>query len=215
MDTQRMISGIEGRKAGDEEAWESADGFIVQDRVRPIRAARVGRGEARRRLIVLGAFVVGAATSAVVGGVAYRPAAVAPTPALMAAALPATASLPAMARAVSTTRRVSSNGRGLVVSIPTDRDYISSSGIAVAGLAFGRPHGPRISRVRVEVFVAGQLIKSADIAVFSARFAGVIDVSSQIGPAKAELRVSDPANPARPAVIRSVTIQTPASVPKP
>jgi hypothetical protein len=110
-------------------------------------------------------------------------------------------------------RRAQSSGRGLQVIVPADRDYVSASGIPVAGIAFARPHGPSIHAVRVELFVAGRLIDSADFDVMSSRFAGVLKVTSPIGPADAELRLTDPSNPSRPAVVRSITIDAPASLP--
>lgn len=206
MGTQTFSSQLEGGEA--------------DDRVRQDHAAGARRSRARRWLIPLGAFVIGAATSAALGGVAYRAAATAPAPAsaLVAAAPPAAAVLPAAALpavqpVTAGSRRAQSNGRGLQVVVPADRDYVSSSGIPVAGMAFARPHGPSVRTVRVELFVAGRLIESADFKVLASRFAGVLEVTSPIGPADAELRISDPSNPSRPSVVRSITVQAPPSVP--
>jgi hypothetical protein len=96
--------------------------------------------------------------------------------------------------------------KSLVVVLPADRDYVSASSIAVAGTAFGRPHGPRVGSVRVELLVGGQLIEEADLAVHSSRFAGVLDLPAPMARTEAELRVSDPKRPSAPAVIRRLTI---------
>jgi len=96
--------------------------------------------------------------------------------------------------------------RSLVVSIPEERAYVKSSSIAIAGMAFSRPHAPRIQSVRAELYVAGKLVERADLDVFSSRFAGVLQLSTPIGPAAAELRISDTTRPARPIVVRHLTI---------
>lgn len=101
--------------------------------------------------------------------------------------------------------------KSLVVAIPEDRAYVNSSSIPVAGMAFGRPHGPRIRSVHVELYVGGQLLESADLEVFSARFAGILRLSRPIGRAEAELRFSDPSRLAGP-VTRHLVIDTPASL---
>ena len=94
----------------------------------------------------------------------------------------------------------------LVVAFPEERAYVKSSNIAIAGMAFGRPHGPRIRSVQVELYVGGKLVERADLEVFSSRFAGVLQLATPIGQADAELRVSDPTRPARPIVVRHLTI---------
>lgn len=96
--------------------------------------------------------------------------------------------------------------RWLVVAIPEEQAYVKSSSIAIAGMAFGRPHGPEVRKVQVELYVGGQLVERADIEVFSSRFAGVIQLSTPTGRADAELRVSDPSRKARPIVVRHLTI---------
>ena len=101
--------------------------------------------------------------------------------------------------------------KSLVVAMPEDRAYVKSSSIAVAGMAFGRPHGPRIRSVHVELYVGGQLLESADLEVFSARFAGILRLSRPIGRAEAELRFSDSSRRAGP-VTRHLVIDTPASL---
>lgn len=96
--------------------------------------------------------------------------------------------------------------QSLVVAIPEERAYVKSSSIAVAGMAFSRPHGPRIRSVQVELYVGDRLVEQAEFEVFSSRFAGVLQLSTAIGRADAELRVSDPNRKARPIVVRHLTI---------
>jgi hypothetical protein len=99
----------------------------------------------------------------------------------------------------------------LMVLIPADRDYVASSSIAVAGLAFGRPRSPRVSAVEVELFVEGRLVDHVRLDVLSSRFAGVLKLSAPIGTTDAELRISDPTNRSGPAVVRRLTIDPPAA----
>lgn len=100
---------------------------------------------------------------------------------------------------------VDARGRALVVNIPEDDTYVDSSSVAVAGTAFGRPHAPAIQVVRVEIIAGGRSIGSADLDVFSGRFAGVVeaDVASRT---TAELRVTDPRHPGREALVKRLTI---------
>ena len=101
--------------------------------------------------------------------------------------------------------------RSLMVLIPGDRDYVASSSIAVAGLAFGRPRSARVSAVEVELFVGGRLVDHARLDVLSSRFAGVLKLSTPIGTTDAELRISDPTHQSGPAVVRRLTIDPPAA----
>ena len=101
--------------------------------------------------------------------------------------------------------------RSLMVLIPGDGDYVASSSIAVAGLAFGRPRSPRVSAVEVELFVAGKLVDHLRLDVLSSRFAGVLTLSNAIGTTEAELRISDPNRQAGPTVVRRLTIDPPAT----
>jgi hypothetical protein len=115
----------------------------------------------------------------------------------------------------TTTAPQSSAGKpvrhSLTVLIPADRDYVASSSIAVAGLAFGRPRSPRISAVEVELFVGGRLVDHVRLDVLSSRFAGVLKLSAPIATTDAELRISDPTNQSGPAVVRQLTIDPPAA----
>ena len=99
--------------------------------------------------------------------------------------------------------------QSLMVLIPGDRDYVASSSIAVAGLAFGRPRSPRVSAVEVELFVDGRLADHVRLDVQSSRFAGVLKVSKPIGTTEAELRISDPNGQSGPMVVRHLTIDPP------
>ncbi len=145
-------------------------------------------------------FLVGTVVGAAVGGTAalaapaQSPVATAPAPARIAAAT-------ATARPIHAPAR-----KSLVVVMPDDRDYLASSTIPVAGMAFGRPHGPRVGSVRVELLVDGRLIDQVDLDVHSSRFAGILELPAQSGRTTAELRVSVPARPTSPSVVRRVTI---------
>jgi hypothetical protein len=154
--------------------------------------------------VALSALVVGAAVGAwsavamdrIAGGGSPAPAASAPVAAQPAAA-PVLDAPPAS---------TSSAGRSVVVAIPRDDDYLTSTTIPVAGLAFGRPHGPRISVVHVVLLADGRVIESADLDVHSGRFAGALKLRSTADLEGAELRVSNPAMPQRQARIERLTI---------
>jgi hypothetical protein len=139
-------------------------------------------------------FLVGAAVGIGVGWTVDRVAA-SPAPAATSQAVGTGASGP----------------RSIAVVIPGDKDYVKSSMVTVAGMAYGRPHGPRVDAVRVELLVGGRLIDSTDLAVHGARFAGTLQVPASIGRVDAELRVSDPNRPRSSAVIRRMTIDPPTS----
>jgi hypothetical protein len=102
-----------------------------------------------------------------------------------------------------------SSGRSIIVLIPGDQDYVKSRTVTLAGMAYGRPHGPQVDTVRVELLVGGRAIDTADIAVHGARFAGTLSVPASIARADALLRVSDPKRPRSSAVIRHMTIDAP------
>jgi hypothetical protein len=104
-----------------------------------------------------------------------------------------------------------SRSRNVIVVMPADRDYLSATSIPVAGIALGRPHGPRIRSVHVALYVSGRLVDDTDLEVYAGRFAGVLGLHAPIDQAAAELRFSDPANPAQAAVIRSITLATPST----
>jgi hypothetical protein len=101
--------------------------------------------------------------------------------------------------------------RSIVVVIPGEQDFVRSSTIAIAGMAYGRPHGPRVRSVQVELYVEGKLVDRADLEVFSSRFAGVIELPTPVSKADAELRISDPTRSSGPIVVRSFTIDAPLS----
>ena len=96
--------------------------------------------------------------------------------------------------------------RSLSVSMPADDTYLTAASIPVAGIAFGRPHGPKVASVHVELIADGRSISSADIPVFSGRFAGVLTVPSLADRITADLRISDPLHNGPMAVVRTVTI---------
>ena len=125
-----------------------------------------------------------------------------------AVAAPHAAIAKAAPAAPSTAGAVQAAHRSLDMAIPADGAYVKSTGIVVAGSAFGRPHGPRVSSVRVELYVADRLVEGTDLDVYASRFAGVLRVSTPIGPADAELRISDPDHPTRPVVVHKLTIDT-------
>lgn len=113
---------------------------------------------------------------------------------------------PAAGQVASTTTRAPSGGRSVVMSIPRDDDYLKAASIPVAGFAAGRPHGPTIKSVHVELVVGGRVVDSADIDVFSGRFAGVVSATAISGRVAAELRISNPARGTTAIVVKNVTI---------
>ena len=96
--------------------------------------------------------------------------------------------------------------RSLSVSMPADDAYLTTASIPVAGDAFGRPHGPKVASVHVELIAQGRSVSSVDIPVFSGRFAGVLLVPSLADRTTGQLRISDPLHNGPAAVVRTVTI---------
>ena len=96
--------------------------------------------------------------------------------------------------------------RSLVVAMPTDDDYLSSPTIPVAGTALGRPHGPKVSTVHVELLSGGRVIESADLDVHGGRFAGALQLDQSTRLQDVELRVSEPGPSRRTARIQNLTI---------
>jgi hypothetical protein len=111
-----------------------------------------------------------------------------------------------VAPAVTSGARPTSTGRSLAVEFPADDAYLTTASIPVAGLAYGRPHGPKVSSVHVELIAGGEPLTSADIPVYSGRFAGVLQMPVRDGRVTAELRISDPLHTGDNAVVRTVTI---------
>jgi hypothetical protein len=172
-------------------------------------AGRPSRGNAARLALI--ALVVNGTVGAAAGLSVDRPTitqssrqAGPGTPIFAAAhaAQPSTAARPAARKPVR---------RSLTVLMPGDADYVASSRIAVAGLAFGRPRSPRVSAVEVELFVNGQLTDHVRLDVQSSRFAGVLTLSKPVGTTEAELRISDPNGQSGPMVVRHLTIDPPAN----
>jgi hypothetical protein len=157
-------------------------------------------GDPARRL-ALSALVVGIAVGAWSGWGLERLVAMT-TPATSAeVAAPITTAPTIEAGAGST-----STERSLAVDLPADETYLTTTAIPVAGLAYGRPHGPKVSSVHVELIADGHPLTSTDIAVYSGRFAGVLQIPALDDRVTAELRVSDPLHTGRKAVVRTVTI---------
>ena len=168
-------------------------------------------GALTRGRLALITFLVGGVVGAAIGLSAGR---VALTPSAPGITVPAgpTADSPAVAAPLASQARTETSvRRSLVVVIPGEQDYVRSSTIAVAGMAYGRPHGPRVRFVQVELYVGGKMVDRADLEVFSSRFAGVIELSTPVAKADAELRISDPTRRAGPIVVRPFTIDAPPS----
>jgi len=176
-----------------------------------------GEAHGRRWIVLAAPFAVGAILGTLLGWSADR--APAPGAAIVAtrpsvvhrphlATAPTVA--PAAGFAASQAGPARNGSRGLVLMIPADRDVYSSTGIPVAGRAFARPHGARIRTVHVELYVAGRLVKSANMDVYSGRFAGVLRVVAPAGVSDAELRVTDPGNASQAAETRSILLEAPA-----
>ena len=228
MDTQaftqapiKATATLAGHEGDDAEPAAQDDEWTVDDVVRSIRATTGAQPHARRWAAALGALVIAAAATATIGvsadrsagspkpaGLPARIAAAAAGPATTrAAALPAPVALPSRLGAAAGHPPVS-RSRSVIVVMPADQDYLSAASIPVAGMALGRPHGPRIRSVHVALYVGGRLVEGKDLAVYAGRFAGVLGVHAAIDQADAELRFSDPANPAQAAVVRSITLDT-------
>jgi hypothetical protein len=181
MQTQGLTTGLKG-KARDAQATKA-----------------IGMAAGTSSRLAVSALVVGAAIGAwsawgmerIAATVSEPPADVAP----IVAAPPAAAA-----------GRVTAAGRSLVLSIPSEDAYLTSRSIPVAGTAYGRAHGPAVSAVHVELSASGRSITSADIPVFSGRYAGVLEVPTLDGGTKAELRISDPLHKGAKAIVRNVTL---------
>jgi hypothetical protein len=166
-----------------------------------------GRGQ-----LALVTFLVGAMLGAAVGWSANRVTAASPAAPIASEAGDALAAPAAAASTASRAQAAAPARRSIVVVIPGERDYVTSTTLAVAGSAYGRPHGPRVRSVQVELYVAGELVDRADLEVFSSRFAGGIELPTLPGRAEAELRISDPTRPSSPIVVRRFTIHAPATM---
>ncbi len=95
--------------------------------------------------------------------------------------------------------------------MPANRDFLAATGIPVAGIALGRPHGPRIRSVTVALYVGGRLAESTDLEVYAGRFAGVLALEEPMHHAAAELRFTNPDNPTQAAVALPITLDAPAT----
>ena len=229
MDTQAFTQApvkapatLAGHAGRDAESAGLDDEWTVDDVVRSIRKVDRAPHHARRWAAAFGAIVLAAAT--VTAGLSADRSQPTPKPAALpsriaaAAAGPATSRSGALPAPVALPSRVAagaghppSRSRNVIVVMPADRDYLSATSIPVAGIALGRPHGPRIRSVHVALYVGGRLVEGTDLEVYAGRFAGVLASDAPIDHADAELRFSDPANPAQAAVIRSITLDAPST----
>jgi hypothetical protein len=165
-----------------------------------------GRGQ-----LALITFLVGGLLGAALGWTADRPATAPSTVGTADGATSAVVAPAVAAPSASRAQKATPARRSIALVIPGERDYITSSTIAVAGSAYGRPHGPRVRSVQVELYVAGELVDRAELDVFSSRFAGVLEMPMVLGRVEAELRISNPTRPSDPIVVRHLTIHAPAS----
>lgn len=189
------------------------DEWSVDDVVRSIRTGDESTHHARRWVVALGVFVIAAVATATVGVSADR-AEASPKPAALPARMAAAAAAAAAPRSLPAHpagHGPAARGRSLVIVMPADRDYLSATSIPVAGLAFGRPHGPRIRSVHVALYVGERLVHGMDLEVFSGRFAGVLALDEAVAMADAEIRFTNPASPLQAAVVRSITLDAPAA----
>lgn len=211
------LAGRDAKSAALDDQW------TVDDVVRSIRKVDRAPRHARRWAAGFGAIVLAAATAT--AGMSAGQIVSTPKPAALPSRISAAAAGHATSRSgaapapVALPSRVAagaghppvSRGRNVIVVMPADRDYLSATSIPVAGIALGRPHGPRIRSVHVALYVGGRVVERMDLEVYAGRFAGVLGLHAPIGHADAELRFSDPANPAQAAVIRSITLDTPST----
>lgn len=230
MDTQaftqapvKATATLAGHAGRDAESAALDGEWTVDDVVRSIRRVDRAPHHARRWAAGFGAIVLAAATAT--AGMSAGQRVSTPKPAALpsrigaAAAGPATSRGGALPAPVSLPSRIAagaghppvSRSRNVIVVMPAERDYLSATSIPVAGIALGRPHGPRIRSVHVALYVGGRLVEGTDLEVYAGRFAGVLGLDAPIDRADAELRFSDPASPAQAAVIRSITLDAPST----
>ena len=212
MDTQAFTQApvtapatLAGHAGRDAESAALDDEWTVDDVVRSIRKVDRAPHHARRWAAGFGAIVLAAV--AVTAGMSagrepsrsrWRCRRESPP----AAAGPATSRAGAV-RAVALrrgSRRAGhppvSRSRNVIVVMPADQDYLSATGIPVAGdRRYGRPHGPRIRSVHVALYVGGRLVAGHGPRGLRGALAGVLGLRAPIDQADAELRFSDPANP--------------------
>ena len=204
MDTQAVNKAFATDRGDDAESGDMAFEWTVDDVVRSIRTRNGAPHRARRWMTALAVLAVAVAAIATIGlsadDAATAPVAVA-LPARIAAAapgniaprggtLPVVATAPGNIRprgqtmpALAAAHGPGSRGRAIVVVVmPADRDYVAAASIPVAGLAFGRPHGPRVSSVHVALYVGGRLVEGTDLAVYSGHSPGC---SASMGPSDA------------------------------
>lgn len=96
----------------------------------------------------------------------------------------------------------SSLGRSIVILVPAGGDFLWSDRVAVAGVAYDRPHGASIRAVNVQLFVNGVLADTVELDVVSGRFVGFAKVPAPghtlAQPPitdRAQLRITDAARP--------------------
>jgi hypothetical protein len=98
----------------------------------------------------------------------------------------------------------------VVVLFPNENDFLSSSEIPIAGLAFGRPHGPATQSVHVELIVGGRVVDQLDLGVYTSRFSGTAHLGGTVVKrTTAEIRVSVPRYASNPPVVVPFIIEVP------
>ena len=154
----------------------------------------------------LGTVAVSVALGVGIGWTAHT-ASLAPKAAVAAAAQPA---IVAAASAATPATRTTGSSQRLVLLLPGDGAFVSSSRIAIAGLAHSRPHGVPIRTVSVGLFVGGRrgdrLVARSELQVSSSRFAGFLDIPSSVTATHAVLRISDPTRQAVPDVVQQLDL---------
>jgi hypothetical protein len=165
------------------------------------------------RPATLGAYVLSLAIGAGVGWTAHVPA-IAQTAAVRAETSQtsgAATSITASAKAPVAADPAQAKGRSgppqrLVLLLPGEAAFISTSRIAIAGLAHGRPHGTQIRTVTAELVVRGRVVAQTDLMVSAAQFAGFLELPAGFTAKEAVLRISDPTLQAGPAVFQRVRL---------
>lgn len=147
--------------------------------------------------------VTGSATMPVAAG---QPAAATGTAGPTRGAHPGGGLVLAAETGAASAKRPGGGPKRLILLLPGDGAFVSSTKLAVAGLAYARPHGKRIKTVSADLFVSGRLVSHADIEVSSSRFAGFLEVPATLPSTDAELRISDPTRQAVPTVVQSIRL---------
>jgi hypothetical protein len=98
-------------------------------------------------------------------------------------------------------------GTGVNIEIPEADAFLTAETIAVAGRAYGRPHGPRVDAVELQIRSAGRVIGGVTLPVYSGLFAGVVTLTDAPSSRRVDIRIRREGGSDRSWVERTVTIR--------